>query len=153
MGFLVLSFLGVQSQTVDTLQLPNDSINSPDSLIKNDTISIDSLLAINPTDSTTIDSLKTKKLSTLESQVDYQSTDSIRFDMKNKKVFLFKEDIINYGSINLVGDYMEIDFDRSEIFARGVPDSLGVFSGKPVFKEGEDEFNSDEIKYNFLLIL
>ncbi len=146
---LFLSFFGAKAQTTDSISQPSDSLQLSNRLVPIDTLKLDSLRISSSPDITTTDSLMKSRPSTLESQVDYQATDSIRFDMQNKKVFLFKEDVVNYGSINLVGDYMEINFNTSEIYATGVPDTLGEFLGKPVFKEGEDEFKSDEIKYNF----
>jgi lipopolysaccharide assembly outer membrane protein LptD (OstA) len=81
--------------------------------------------------------------------VDYKAKDSIRFDLRNKKVYLFNQADITYGSINLTGDYMEIDFKTNEIVSSGIIDSIGNTTGTPVFKESDDEFVSKEIKYNF----
>ncbi len=112
----------------EALLLLNDSL-------KNDSINNDTLV-------------RTKK-STIDGKVEYPAEDSIRFDLKSKKVFLYKGANLTYGSLNLLGDYMEIDFSTNEIYSRGVEDSVGNIEGKPIFKESENEFASDEMRYNF----
>jgi len=87
--------------------------------------------------------------SSIDGIINYQAEDSIRFDLRTKKVYLYKKDEVEYGPINLQGDYMEIDFNKSEIFARGVEDSIGKVQGNPIFKESEEEFASEEIRFNF----
>lgn len=139
----------VISQNIDSLKMNVDSINIlplfdstknfPDSTIINDSIQNDSIV---------VDSTSHKK-STLDDNVDYKAKDSIRFDLRNRKVYMYKNDEINYGSINLKGDYMEIDFIKNEIFSTGIEDSTGNIEGKPIFKEAEDEFASSEMRYNF----
>lgn len=128
----------------DSLSLisSNDTVSKmqPDSLLMN---------YISAQRDTAIVDTTQKKKSTLDAQVDYMAEDSIRFDLRSKKVFLYKEDNINYGDINLTGDYMEIDFSKNEIYSKGVEDSTGTSSGNPVFKESDDEFASKEMKYNF----
>ncbi|MFO7978057.1 MAG: putative LPS assembly protein LptD [Bacteroidales bacterium] len=85
----------------------------------------------------------------LGAQVDYSSTDSIYFDLQNQKVFLYGEANLVYDEIHLQAAYVEIDFNRNEVFARGMPDSLGIMQGLPVFTEGQQSFKSKEMRYNF----
>ncbi|NOR87044.1 MAG: LPS-assembly protein LptD, partial [Bacteroidales bacterium] len=124
---LILDSLAIDIPIVDTLFLPADTLVA-------DTLTSDTLV---------------QQKSTLDSKVEYKADDSIRFDLRSKKVFLYKNDNVSYGSINLQGDYMEIDFSKNEIYSRGVEDSVGTVIGNPVFKESEDEFASKEIRYNF----
>jgi len=85
----------------------------------------------------------------LSSIVEYSASDSIRFNVKEQKVYLFGQSEINYESINLKADYIEIDFTRNELFATGLPDSTGKAVGRPVFEEGGKSFKSEEMSYNF----
>lgn len=157
MMVLFVLILNARGQNDSILLNHNDSISNtipsdsslliqPDSLFQNwllmqsDTIQQDTIVP---------DTNAIQKSSTLDAHVYYEATDSLRFDLRTRKVYLYKEDIINYGSINLQGDYMEIDFDKNEIFSRGMEDSTGNISGEPIFKEADDEFASTEIKYNF----
>jgi len=54
----------------------------------------------------------------LGAKVEYQSFDSIYFDIVNKKVYMFNNAVIVYGDINLQAAYIEIDFEK------GVPVKL-----------------------------
>lgn len=85
----------------------------------------------------------------LDNKVVYNSFEKIHFDVINKKVFLYKNADITYGTIRLKADYVEIDFAKNQVYARGVPDSLGVLQGNPVFSEGAMEFDAGEMTYNF----
>ena len=95
------------------------------------------------------DSMIPERKSSIEDIVEYPAEDSIRFDLITKKVYLYNDANLTYGSLNLQGDYMEIDFSKNEIYSRGELDSIGDVIGSPIFKENESEFSSDEIKYNF----
>jgi len=116
-------------------------------LLRNDTLLLlpDSL----KNDSINADTLMQRKASSIDGKVEYPAKDSIRFDLKSKKVYLYNEANLTYGSLNLLGNYMEIDFSTNEIYSRGVEDSLGKMQGNPIFKESENEFASDEMRYNF----
>lgn len=39
--------------------------------------------------------------------------------------------------------------DSSTVYARGVPDSVGVETGTPIFKDGETPYESKIMRYNF----
>ena len=108
----------------------------------------DSLIIV--VDTLTLDTSKTKSSSsTIESKVEYSANDSIRFDLKEQKVYLYKDDDIKYEEINLKADYVEIDFSKNLVFAKGVADSTGKEIGTPVFTEGGHSFKSKTITYNF----
>ncbi len=125
-----------------------DDVKSP--LLKNDTLIVtgegDSLSVVNA------DTVQKMKVSAnaIDKRIDYKALDSIRFDMKNKKIFLFKNDELSYDNINVKADYVEIDFNEETVFASGAPDSVGKIIGKPVFKIDEDEFESEEMRYNYV---
>ncbi len=85
----------------------------------------------------------------LDARVDYAASDSIFFDLKNQKVFLYGDADLTYGNIHLVAAFVELDFRTNELFAKGMPDSLGVMQGNPVFTEADQSFESAELRYNF----
>jgi len=98
-------------------------------------------------DSTATNTKKSDKF--IESEVIYNAEDSILLSNDSKKVYLFKNAKIEYGDIILEADYIEYDQENNYVFARGVEDTLGNISGKPKFKEKEEEFVAKTIKYNF----
>lgn len=85
----------------------------------------------------------------LEATVKYKSFKRIHFNIKERKVYLYEDAAIEYGSIELKADYIEIDFVNNEVFAKGVPDSTGKMQGEPVFTESGQSFESEEMRYNF----
>jgi len=85
----------------------------------------------------------------LDSKVDYQASDSMRFDMKSKKIYLYGSADVKYDKIHLTADYIEINWGNNVVHAEGRPDSTGKIKGEPVFDEGSQTFNADKIDYNF----
>lgn len=85
----------------------------------------------------------------LNAKVDYKAKDSTLFDLVNKKVFLYGDAVINYNDINLQAAYIEINFEKNEVYATGMPDSTGKEAGVPVFKQGDQNFKSRVMRYNF----
>ena len=85
----------------------------------------------------------------LESVVEYQSFDSISFDIPEQKISLYKNAEIRYEDIILKSDFVEIFLKHSILFAKGLPDSTGKIKGKPDFTQSNDHFTAETLKYNF----
>lgn len=102
-------------------------------------------------DSLRFDSVKTttKKKAALTAKVLYSSVDSLRFEVKDQKVYLFKSADIRYEDINLKADYVEIDFPNNSVYAKGKPDSTGKEAGVPEFAEKDQKFKSKVLTYNY----
>ncbi|MCV9385176.1 putative LPS assembly protein LptD [Reichenbachiella ulvae] len=82
--------------------------------------------------------------------VNYQSKDSIYFDLTNQKMYLYGEGSIDYGNISLTGERIEMDWVENTIQATYIlDDSTGRKVGKPVFTEGGDSYETDDMIYNF----
>ena len=114
------------------------------------TSSSDSLT--NLPDSTKTDSLLVDSLQLAEDfkeKVVYNAEDSIVYDIEGKKIYLYGSSSIDYEDIHLKADYIELDYETRIVKATGLPDSSGAMAGLPVFKQGEDEFKSQEMRYNF----
>jgi lipopolysaccharide assembly outer membrane protein LptD (OstA) len=98
------------------------------------------------------DSVKVKKSSkkeNLKSKVEYSAKDSLRFDIKDQKVFLYKEADIKYEKIGLKSGYVEINFPLKTVYATGIKDSVGKEIQVPEFTEGTQKFKSKVITYNY----
>lgn len=85
----------------------------------------------------------------LDAQVDYGAADSMRLDVKNRKVYLWGEAYANYTTIELKADYIVLDWETSIVTASGWPDSTGRMAGLPEFADGEQKFTADSMRYNF----
>ena len=131
-----------QNDRLPELNLNQDTMRSelpPDFLRKN--MPQDSLMAAD-----TI-----KKESMLDSPVKYTSSDStiVLFENGQQKVLLYKEASVTYGEIELTADFIEMNLQTREIFAQGLTDSSGVTTGKPHFKDQNEEFDCETLRYNF----
>ena len=107
-----------------------------------DSIQVDSVRS----DTLAVDTVKKDK-NPLEAPVDYEANDSIVFE--DGFVHLYGQGKVKYQQIELTSEIITMNVDSSAVFARGVTDSTGVETGKPVFKEGEDTYESKLIRYNF----
>jgi lipopolysaccharide assembly outer membrane protein LptD (OstA) len=96
------------------------------------------------------DSVNTKKKNnSIDLEVSYNAKDSIIFGMDNREVYLYKEAVVSYGTMNLKADYIIFDMTTNEVFATGLPDSTGKMVGKPVFTDNDQVIEADSLHYNF----
>ena len=72
-----------------------------------------------------------------------------RTDMINKKVYLVEEAVVTYGDITLKADSIVMNTETGIIYATGRRDTTGKVVGRPVFKQGEESFESEAMEYNF----
>ena len=90
--------------------------------------------------------VRTKK--DFEAPVRYQANDSMVMT-QGGNAFLHGKGELRYQSMNLTSDYIRMNIDSSQIYARGVYDSLNYeWTGKPVFDDGKDKYETNEITYN-----
>lgn len=136
------------SKTNTTTQSTKDSSQTtnaiPDSLKLSLNNNDSNQIVLNP-----LDSPKVEK-SFLEDKVDYFSDDSIVFDIKSKILVLFDSAQLNYTTIQLNANYVEVDLNKKELRSKGSYDStLAQWKGNPIFKEKEQSFSAKELAYNF----
>jgi hypothetical protein len=94
----------------------------------------------------TVDSLEEDQ--PLDKKVIYNARDSIRYEAKGNKVFLFGDAYVEYGDMNLRSEFIEIDNSKNLVTAYGKTDSTGKKTGTPIFKDNTQEFNAEKIMYN-----
>lgn len=70
-------------------------------------------------------------------------------DLTSQKVYLYGNAIATYGDIELQAAFIEISLKSNELRATGLPDSTGEIAGKPLFKQGDQAFDAEEMRYNF----
>ncbi|MEQ9442420.1 MAG: putative LPS assembly protein LptD [Cyclobacteriaceae bacterium] len=136
-------------------QVPEGTLPSADSLGilgPNDTIPPN----LPPVDTTTLaaDSLVTDSVTVepegdIETTIAYDAEDSILFDVQNQIIFLYGNATIDYGETSLQADYIELDWINNVLTARGSEDSTGQITGKPIFNDNGEEYQTEEIRYNF----
>lgn len=98
-------------------------------------------------DSITQDSVRAKPL--FNDIVNYTADDSIKFIIPTKEMHLYKNGFVKYIATELRADSIALNMEKNEAYASGVADSAGVINGQPKFKDGSQEFESLDLKYNF----
>lgn len=94
-----------------------------------------------------IDSLKLA--SDIKSQVKYNATDSIVFDMAEDMLYLYGAVSIEYGDITLKAAKVRIEWENEMMYAEGTKDKLGNLVETPVFTQAGQEYKAREMSYNF----
>ncbi|TLY31644.1 MAG: hypothetical protein E6K56_04565, partial [Ignavibacteria bacterium] len=111
--------------------------------LRSDTVRSDSARAA-------LDSSRVKGIDTL---VTYSSTDSIVYEFYTKTMSLFGKGQIKYRELQLTADRTDIDWSRSVMTARGIPDTSDTtgkkFKGTPDMKDGSEVYHGHELSYNF----
>ena len=128
------------------------SIDSSKSELKDNILgALDSIPLINNDSTLTqvADSLKKLPPGDIKTTVEYTSKDSISIDMFTKNVKIYGSGIIDYKPIALDAQEITINWEENFMQANGVADSTGKVQGKPIFKNGSEVYETDEIKYNF----
>jgi hypothetical protein len=120
-------------------QFPSDTVPVPLVKALNDSIAISPIPNSNDSVSKPV----------LEAVITYSAIDSIIPDFENQKVYMYKGGVVNYQSIELKADYIVLDLANKEVYAEGLPDSTGTKVGTPIFKDGDEEFESKTMRYNF----
>ena len=90
-----------------------------------------------------------KSKNALDLPVHYSAKDSITFDYVRSRANLFGEGKVTYQNLELEAEIINIAIDSSLVHAMGRTDSTGNVVGKPLFKQGSDEYEPDSISYNF----
>ncbi len=154
----------VPERIVDTITIVQDSIVAPDTVAVLDTIPVSDSIMVETQDVASLqDSLPADTIrrvtrrhitprrseSAIETKVICSAADSSYRDMNKKKIYYYGSAKAQYDDITLEADYLEFDLETSTCTARGVTDSLGKVSGRPVFKQGESTFEAMEMQYNF----
>jgi len=85
----------------------------------------------------------------IDSKITYKSAELVKRDIINKRFILVKNAVINYGDLEIKADSIVINMKTNLLYAIGRRDTTGKITGKPSFKQGSQEFEADEITYNF----
>lgn len=95
----------------------------------------------------TID-FKKKKKESLTSEVKYSAADSAVF-YAGGVAYLYGNAKVDYESMSLISNSIRINMDSSLVQARSGVDSTGEVIETPKFKDGNDEYESKSIDYNY----
>ncbi len=87
----------------------------------------------------------------MDSPVFSKGRDSTIYDMSSpdKMVYYYGDVTVKYGNLELKADYMEYNTNSRTVYACGTKDSTGKLIGSPVMKEGEQNYQMENVYYNF----
>ena len=126
--------------TAPRLPLPSARPERSDS-VGNDTAAVDSVVT---------DSVKPRKPG-IDSPVEYVAEDSMVYDAATGLVHLYGKAQVTYQNMQLDAEEIVMDMDSSMVHACGRKDSTeeSGFKGNPVFKQGNDQYDSERMSFNF----
>jgi hypothetical protein len=84
----------------------------------------------------------------IDSPIKYSASDSIVYDVKNKKIYLYNNATLQQQPMALSASRIVINQEKQIVNATYSADTMGRAIGKPFFTEGEHQFQADTITYN-----
>lgn len=126
-----------QVDTTSDVEFAIDTTYRPDSLIVADT----TVLA---------DSLHDEEKSMIDAPIFTDAEDSTIYLLDDENVvLLYGNAVVIYDNLELRAAFIQFDSKTKLAFAKGMPDSTGQIVGRPIFKEGSNTYEMDDILYNF----
>lgn len=113
-----------------------------------DSLRTDTLRPTAAQDTVPADTVRKSK-NALDLPVNYSAEDSITFDYLRSRANLYGSGKVTYQNLELEAEIINIAIDSSLVHATSRTDSTGNVIGKPLFKQGTDEYEPDSISYNF----
>ncbi len=139
--YCLLVPLGVDAQIFDSLILSRDTIPTV-----SDSVGRDSLMgafARQPA--------RTIRLSNngLDAQVKYNARDSMILSNREQKAYLYGKAFIEYTTLTLEANYIELDWENNIVIAEAGFDSTTQTYQTVHFADKEQVFDAERIRYNF----
>ncbi len=99
------------------------------------------------------DSAKSKK-NEINDVVYSSASDSLMFNIPNKRMKIFGKGEIKYKETTLTGGMINVNFETSDLEAEGIIDSADTnavngLAQTPVLKEGDENYEGTKLRYNF----
>ena len=103
-----------------------------------------------PESNSSLDTIATSSNeSYIQDQIRYKSEDYRRIDRANNRLYLYDKAELYYQGTELKAGVIVMDFELNEVSAGRIPDSTGVLTQAPSFKQDDNLIYPDSIRYNF----
>lgn len=139
--FLTLGNLKIYSQ-----ENPSKSVSIPVEKQK-DSVNLGISDVLKIADTVKNDSIKKKK-PLLEGIVKRKAVDYEKIDQKKKQLTLYNQAELYYKDFELKSGIIVFDYEKNEVYAGRIKDSLGNLSQNPIFKQGNNIIEPDSIRFN-----
>ena len=143
----------IDSAVVDSVPADTSHLSPLTSIA--DTVGMDSLqLAIwkrnkAVDDSLYADSLNRQRKNGIDAPVTYSAEDSMTYETSTGLARLYGKSHVKYENMDLESDQIFMSMDSSLVHATGSRDTSGAKYGTPVFKMGNDTYETDTMAFNF----
>ena len=127
----------VDTLGTDTVLMPKTSIAARDSVANHDTVV--------PQENKPAQ----KQAAFIDDKIERSCNDSTVQDFKNNKIYYYGDAKVVYGDITIEAAFIEFDFEKRTVFAKGLRDTMGKLYGAPIFLEGDKRYNSETMTFNF----
>lgn len=89
--------------------------------------------------------------SDIKAEINYSAKDSLVYDLKNKKVFLYNDAKLSYENLKLDAGRIAVNQETLILEAYGIPDSAntGKFIQTPLMFQGDEKYEGAKLTYNF----
>lgn len=144
---MFLTILGVaeaNAQEVKPQTISTPIIQPP--VTQSDTLALEGVITPKP-DSTQTDSTK-QKPPLLADKIKYKAEQYAKIDQKRKLITLYDKAELYYQDIELKSGIIVMNYDNDEVYAGRIKDSLGNYTQRPVFKQGNNVVEPDSIRFN-----
>jgi len=145
--FLTLGSAHLYSQDIKgkqtTVSPKKQEVKKPteDTINKNPT-------ANSATDTVKLDTIKVQK-KFLDGKVNYKAAKYAKIEQKKKLITLYDKAELNYLDVELKSGIIVMDYEKNEVYAGRIKDSLGNYTQFPSFKQGSNLIEPDSIRFNF----
>jgi lipopolysaccharide assembly outer membrane protein LptD (OstA) len=144
--FLFLSYCNSQAQdTGITPSTPipatNDTLVSPQPLINGEITEIVS-------DTILLDTVRPQP-QMLADVVDYFGEDYVFMNRRENKIYMYNKAYVIYEDMRIDAGIIIMDYNKKEVYAKGIVDSLGNYTQMPIFVQGNNKVEPDSIRYNY----
>lgn len=83
--------------------------------------------------------------------INYNAKDSVIYDLKDKKIFLYNEAVLTYKDLKLNAGRITVDENSQILEAYGIPDTVrqGKFIQSPLMFQGQTKYEGAKLTYSF----
>ena len=100
-------------------------------------------------DSLYADSLNRQRKNGIDAPVTYSAEDSMTYETSTGLARLYGKSHVKYENMDLESDQIFMSMDSSLVHATGSRDTSGAKFGTPIFKMGNDTYETDTMAFNF----
>lgn len=138
------ALLSVLRSSLDSAVVGLDSAVIADNIAAMDSVVADSSEVVR--DTVSRDTVARKPF--LEAPIFGKGIDSLVYDVRTKDIYIYKEGDIRYQDMELKADFIKLNTQTKLVHAQGVTDTAGENYTRPVFVQGQTNYELDSMDYN-----